>query len=68
MAKKRGVGLAAVWYPTGMSGGGDPSQAVIKMQPDGSVDVIIGTVDIGQGMRTVMRRFNRQGQCDAGRY
>lgn len=60
MAKKRGVGMAAVWYPTGMSGGGDPSQAVIKMQHDGSVDVIIGTVDIGQGMRTVMRQIAAQ--------
>lgn len=60
MAKKRGIGLAAIWYPTGLSGGGDPSQAVIKMQPDGSVDVIIGTVDIGQGMRTVMRQIAAQ--------
>lgn len=57
MAKKRGVGIAAVWYPTGLSGGGDPSQAMIKMQPDGSVDVIIGSVDIGQGARTVMRQI-----------
>jgi CO/xanthine dehydrogenase Mo-binding subunit len=57
MAKKRGVGISAVWYPTGMSGGGDPSQAIIKMQPDGSVDVLIGTVDIGQGVRTVVRQI-----------
>lgn len=57
MAKKRGVGISAVWYPTGMSGGGDPSQAMIKMQPDGSVDVLLGTVDIGEGMRTVMRQI-----------
>lgn len=57
MAKKRGIGIAAVWYPTGMSGGGDPSQAMIKMQPDGSVDVLLGTVDIGEGMRTVMRQI-----------
>jgi CO/xanthine dehydrogenase Mo-binding subunit len=57
MAKKRGIGLAAVWYPTGMSGGGDPSQAMIKMQPDGSVDVIIGSVDIGEGARTVVRQI-----------
>jgi CO/xanthine dehydrogenase Mo-binding subunit len=57
MAKKRGTGISAVWYPTGMSGGGDPSQALIKMQPDGSVDVLLGTVDIGEGMRTVMRQI-----------
>lgn len=57
MAKQRGTGIAAVWYPTGMSGGGDPSQAMIKMQPDGSVDVLIGSVDIGEGARSVMRQI-----------
>jgi CO/xanthine dehydrogenase Mo-binding subunit len=57
MAKKFGRGLAAVWYPTGMSGGGDPSQAFVKMRPDGSVDVLIGTVDIGQGIRSVARQI-----------
>jgi CO/xanthine dehydrogenase Mo-binding subunit len=57
MAKKIGKGIAAVWYSTGMSGGGDPSQAVVKMRPDGSVDVIIGCVDIGQGARSVMRQI-----------
>lgn len=60
MANKRGTGIAAVWYSTGMSGGGDPSQAIIKMQPDGSVDVIIGTVDIGQGIRSVTRQIAAQ--------
>jgi len=60
MAKKRGTGMAAVWYSTGMSGGGDPSQVVIKMRPDGSVDVIIGSVDIGQGARTIMRQIAAQ--------
>ena len=57
MAIKRGTGIAAVWYPTGLSGGGDPSQAIVKMQLDGSVDVIIGSVDIGQGIRTIVRQF-----------
>jgi len=60
MAKKRGTGMAAVWYSTGMSGGGDPSQVMIKMRPDGSVDVIMGSVDIGEGARTVMRQIAAQ--------
>ena len=60
MAKKRGQGIAAIWYSTGMSGGGDPSQVVVKMRPDGSVDVLIGSVDIGQGARTVMRQIAAQ--------
>jgi CO/xanthine dehydrogenase Mo-binding subunit len=51
--KKRGSGLAAIEYPTGMNQGGDPSQAWIKMKPDGRVDVFAGTVDLGQGSKTV---------------
>ncbi len=51
--KQRGRGLAAIEYPTGMNQGGDPSQAWIKMKPDGRVDVFAGTVDIGQGSKTV---------------
>jgi CO/xanthine dehydrogenase Mo-binding subunit len=57
MTIKRGVGKSAVWYPTGMSGGGDPSNAIVKMRIDGSVDVLIGSVDIGEGVRTVMRQM-----------
>jgi len=53
MAKHRGRGLAAIEYPTGMNQNGDPSQAWVKLKPDGRVDVFAGTVDIGQGSRTV---------------
>jgi CO/xanthine dehydrogenase Mo-binding subunit len=53
MAKLRGRGFATIEYPTGMNQNGDPSQAWIKLKPDGSVDVFAGTVDIGQGSKTV---------------
>lgn len=53
MAKHRGRGLAAIEYPTGMNQNGDPSQAWVKLKPDGRVDVFAGTVDIGQGSRTI---------------
>src|SRR5919198_2454709 len=53
MAKHRGRGVAAIEYPTGMNQGGDPSQAWIKLKPDGRVDVFAGTVDVGQGSKTV---------------
>ena len=33
--KKKGKGFAAAFYPIGLSGGGDPSQAMIQMQADG---------------------------------
>ena len=53
MAKHVGRGFAAIEYPTGMNQNGDPSQAWVKLKPDGRVDVFSGTVDIGQGSRTV---------------
>ena len=53
MAGKRGRGFATIEYPTGMNQNGDPSQAWIKLKPDGRVDVFSGTVDVGQGSRTV---------------
>jgi CO/xanthine dehydrogenase Mo-binding subunit len=53
VAIKRGRGMSTIEYPTGMNQNGDPSQAWIKLKPDGRVDVFAGTVDIGQGSRTV---------------
>lgn len=53
MAKHKGRGFATIEYPTGMNQNGDPSQAWIKLKPDGRVDVFSGTVDIGQGSKTV---------------
>jgi hypothetical protein len=35
MAKHRGRGFATIEYPTGMNQNGDPSQAWIKLKPDG---------------------------------
>lgn len=55
--KKRGIGLAAACYPTGMSGGGDSTQAIVKVKPDGCVDLIVGSVDIGQGCKTVLAQM-----------
>jgi CO/xanthine dehydrogenase Mo-binding subunit len=53
MAKRRGTGFSTIEYPTGMNQNGDPTQAWIKLKPDGRVDVFAGTVDIGQGSKTV---------------
>jgi CO/xanthine dehydrogenase Mo-binding subunit len=53
MAKHKGRGIASIEYPTGMNQNGDPSQAWVKLKPDGRVDVFAGTVDIGQGSKTV---------------
>ncbi|HEY6399047.1 MAG TPA: molybdopterin cofactor-binding domain-containing protein [Solirubrobacteraceae bacterium] len=53
MAMHQGRGFATIEYPTGMNQNGDPTQAWIKLKPDGRVDVFSGTVDIGQGSKTV---------------
>ena len=57
MAKLRGTGLAAVNYPTGMHLGGDPTQSLIHMTPAGDFVVTMASVDLGQGLRTVLAQI-----------
>ena len=57
MAVKTGRGFAAIEYPTGMNQNGDPSQAWIKVKPDGRVDVFAGTSDIGNGSKTIQSQI-----------
>src|ERR671924_1392061 len=57
MAKHRGRGISAIDYPTGMNQNGDPSQAWIKIKPDGRVDVFSGTSDIGNGSKTIQTQI-----------
>jgi CO/xanthine dehydrogenase Mo-binding subunit len=54
MAKRRGTGIAAVNYPTGMNLGGDPSQALVHATTSGSFVVTLSATDLGQGLRTVI--------------
>jgi len=37
--KKKGRGISLGVHPTGLKGGGDPSQAQIRLKPDGTFDV-----------------------------
>ena len=57
MAKFTGRGISAIEYPTGMNQNGDPSQAWIKIKPDGRVDVFSGTSDIGNGSKTIQSQI-----------
>ena len=57
MAKHKGRGVSAIEYPTGMNQNGDPSQAWIKIKPDGRVDVFAGTSDIGNGSKTIQSQI-----------
>jgi CO/xanthine dehydrogenase Mo-binding subunit len=55
--KVKGTGIAAGLYPNGMSGGGDSSQAQVKVQPDGTAVLTVGSCDIGQGCKTVLAQM-----------
>lgn len=55
--KKRGIGISCNTHPAGLKGGGDPSQAQIRLKPDGTVDLLVGAVDIGQGSKTILRQI-----------
>ena len=53
MTWRKGRGVAAVNYPTGMNLGGDPSQALIHATTTGSFVITLSSVDLGQGIKTV---------------
>ncbi|MCI0342091.1 MAG: xanthine dehydrogenase family protein molybdopterin-binding subunit [Planctomycetales bacterium] len=50
----RGLGLASQVWP---AGGAPPSHAVVKVNPDATAEVLIGTQDIGTGTRTVLAQI-----------
>jgi CO/xanthine dehydrogenase Mo-binding subunit len=48
---RRGYGMASqIWG----GGGGPPANAIIKLLPDGTAEVIVGVQDIGTGTKTVL--------------
>ncbi|SNS75316.1 Molybdopterin-binding domain of aldehyde dehydrogenase [Asanoa hainanensis] len=49
-----GRGFASVNYPTGMNLGGDPSQALIHATTMGGFVISLSSVDLGQGLKTVV--------------
>jgi xanthine dehydrogenase YagR molybdenum-binding subunit len=51
---RRGRGVAAQTWPTG---GGPPSYAHVRINSDGSVDVLAGTQDLGTGSRTILAQI-----------
>jgi CO/xanthine dehydrogenase Mo-binding subunit len=55
--KKKGIGISCNTHPAGLKGGGDPSQAQIRLKPDGTLDLLVGAVDIGQGSKTILRQI-----------
>jgi len=60
MAKFKGVGMAAVNYPTGMNLGGDPSQALIHATTTGNFVISLSSTDLGQGLKTVIAQIGAE--------
>lgn len=54
MTLLHGRGYASVNYPTGMNLGGDPSQALIHATTTGGFVISLSSVDLGQGLKTVV--------------
>lgn len=51
--KKRGVGMATMWYPVG-PGGTNPGTARLHMDAEGGVTMFISSPDVGQGSSTAL--------------
>jgi CO/xanthine dehydrogenase Mo-binding subunit len=55
--KKRGKGIAAMFYPIGFTAYPNPGAAFVKVNQDGTAHLYIGTADIGQGSTTAMAQI-----------
>lgn len=55
--KKRGVGIGCMWYGIGNTGLPNPASAFVEWLDDGSVNLMVGCADIGQGSDTVLAQI-----------
>ena len=58
--KRRGRGIACMWYPIGFTVAANPSAAVVKVNEDGTATLLTGTVETGQGSLTVLAQIVAQ--------
>ena len=58
--KRKGRGIACMWYPIGFTVAANPSSAVVKVNEDGTATVLTGTVEVGQGSLTVLGQIAAQ--------
>jgi CO/xanthine dehydrogenase Mo-binding subunit/aerobic-type carbon monoxide dehydrogenase small subunit (CoxS/CutS family) len=52
--RRRGVGVACMWYGIGNTSMSNPSHMIIGITPQGRAVLLSGAVDIGQGSNTIM--------------
>jgi len=55
--KRRGAGTASMWYGIGNTAAPNPSGAFVDLLDDGSVLVLTGCADIGQGSDTILAQI-----------
>ncbi|HEY4162163.1 MAG TPA: molybdopterin cofactor-binding domain-containing protein, partial [Dongiaceae bacterium] len=55
--RRRGVGVAGMWYGCGNTSLPNPSTMRLGLKPDGRVTLFQGAVDIGQGSNTVLTQI-----------
>jgi aldehyde oxidoreductase len=55
--RRRGVGVAGMWYGCGNTSLANPSTMRIGLQPNGRIAIHMGAVDIGQGSFTVLTQI-----------
>jgi aldehyde oxidoreductase len=55
--KRRGVGVAGMWYGCGNTSLPNPSTVRIGLKPNGRIAIHMGAVDIGQGSFTVITQI-----------
>ena len=55
--KRRGRGIACMWYPIGFTVSANPSAAIVKVNEDGTATLLTGTVETGQGALTVLAQI-----------
>ncbi len=58
--KRRGRGMACMWYPIGFTVSANPSAAVVKIDEDGTATLLTGTVETGQGSLTILAQIAAQ--------
>ena len=58
--KRRGRGMACMWYPIGFTVAANPSAAVVKINEDGTATLLTGTVETGQGSLTILAQIVAQ--------
>lgn len=58
--RRRGVGLASMWFGPGKTSLSEKSEVYLEILPDGDVCVVTTAADIGQGLETVMAQITAE--------